>query len=97
MPDSAPVEPQQPAEQYPSQISCTEAFDRLTDCYSIGGLVRHYYRHGEFNGCSKEIERFKFCILHGSDPVRVQQWYREEWEMNKSTKGTSEDVWSLRR
>ncbi|AET37305.1 Emi1p Ecym_1047 [Eremothecium cymbalariae DBVPG len=82
--------------KYPTQMSCMEAFDQLTECYSIGGLVRHYYRFGELNSCAKEMEKLKFCLMYGSDPIKVQKWYRDEVETNRRTKGTSDDIWKVR-
>ncbi|AMD19505.1 HCL646Wp [Eremothecium sinecaudum] len=81
---------------FPTKMSCTEAFDRLTECYSIGGLVRHYYRFGEYNKCAKHMDKLMFCIWNSTDPVKVQKWYRDEWEVNKLTRGSSEDVWKVR-
>jgi len=75
-------------------MSCTEAFDQLTGCYSLGGQVRHYYRYGEMNDCVKQFEKFKFCLMT-SDPVKIQQYYKETLDAKKA-KGSSEDIWELR-
>ncbi|CDR40379.1 CYFA0S05e00100g1_1 [Cyberlindnera fabianii] len=75
-------------------MSCTEAFDQLTSCYSVGGQVKHYYRYGHMNDCVKQLERFQFCLFN-SDPVKIQQWYKKELD-EKRARGSSEDIWELR-
>lgn len=75
-------------------MSCTQAFDALAGCYSVGGQVKHYYRYGHMNDCVKEFTKFRFCVMN-SDPVKVQRWYKEELE-EKRSRGSSEDVWSAR-
>lgn len=82
--------------KYPTSMSCTEAFDQLTACYSLGGQFRHYYRYGDFNPCATQLAKFKFCILNGSDPVQVQQWYRSQLENNRLRRGSSDEVWQER-
>lgn len=81
---------------YPITMSCTDAFDQLTGCFSIGGQFRHYYRYGNMNECMKEFEKFKFCVLHSKDPVKVQEWYKDQWQKNQERKGTSDDIWKER-
>ncbi|SCU95145.1 LAMI_0F01200g1_1 [Lachancea mirantina] len=83
--------------KYPSTMSCAEAFDRLTSCYSVGGQFRNYYRYGEFNPCFKQLDKFKFCIVNGTDAVKVQQWYRDEANFNAKNRGTSDDIWLERQ
>ncbi|ODQ58933.1 hypothetical protein WICANDRAFT_32355, partial [Wickerhamomyces anomalus NRRL Y-366-8] len=75
-------------------MSCTEAFDQLVACYSLGGQIRHYYRYGEMNDCVSQFSKFKFCLTN-SDPVKIQQFYKETLDKKKDT-GSSEDVWELR-
>lgn len=82
--------------KYPTTMSCMEAFDRLTTCYSLGGQFRSYYRYGKLNPCDRQLARFKFCIFHGRNPVRVQEWYKEEMELNKKLKGSSDVIWTER-
>lgn len=84
------------ATKYPSHMSCTEAFDQLTACYSLGGQFRHYYRYGEYNMCSKQLDKFKFCIINGSDPIKVQEWYHKQLQHNKVYMGISDDIWKER-
>ncbi|SCU95598.1 LAFA_0G01178g1_1 [Lachancea sp. 'fantastica'] len=83
--------------KYPSTMSCTEAFDQLSACYSVGGQFRNYYRFGDFNACTKQLEKFKFCILHGTDPVEIQRWYQKQAEQNAENCGSSEDIWQERK
>lgn len=75
-------------------MSCTEAFDQLTACYSVGGQLRNYYRFGQLNDCVTEFDKFKFCLFN-KDPVKVQQYYKSVLDQKKSM-GSSEDVWQLR-
>ncbi|CCK70698.1 Emi1p KNAG_0F00260 [Huiozyma naganishii CBS 8797] len=82
--------------KYPTVMSCMEAFDELTSCYSIGGQFRSYYRYGEFNPCQKQLEKLNFCMLHGRNPVKVQEWYRARIEENNKLKGSSDAVWKER-
>lgn len=82
--------------KYPTTMSCREAFDQLTICYSIGGQFRNYYRYGQFNPCQRQLAKLNFCLLHGSDPVKVQEWYKAELERNKELKGSSDTIWKER-
>lgn len=77
-------------------MKCMEAFDQLTVCYSVGGQFRSYYRYGEFDACQKPLAKLKFCLMHGRDPVKVQEWYKEQVEYNKKHRGTSDDIWEER-
>lgn len=77
-------------------MKCMEAFDQLTVCYSVGGQFRSYYRYGEFDACQKPLAKLKFCLTHGRDPVKVQEWYKDQIEFNKTHRGTSDDVWEER-
>ncbi|CCE91550.1 Emi1p TDEL_0C06610 [Torulaspora delbrueckii] len=82
--------------KYPSTMKCMEAFDQLTVCYSVGGQFRNYYRYGEFNACQKPLAKLKFCLVNGKDPVKVQEWHKDQIEYNKAHRGTSDDVWQER-
>lgn len=68
----------------------------MTVCYSVGGQFRSYYRYGEFDACQKPLAKLKFCLMHGRDPVKVQEWHKQQIEYNKSHRGTSDDVWKER-
>lgn len=82
--------------KYPTTMSCMQAFDQLTGCYSVGGQFRTYYRYGEFNPCQKQLAKLKFCMFHGKDPVAVQQWHKEQIEFNKTHRGSADDIWQER-
>lgn len=82
--------------KYPTTMSCREAFDQLTSCYSIGGQFRSYYRYGDFTSCDKQVSKFKFCIIHGNDPVKVQEWYKDQVSNNKALENTSGVIWQER-
>ncbi|QLQ78711.1 hypothetical protein HG537_0B00600 [Torulaspora globosa] len=82
--------------KYPSTMKCMEAFDQLTVCYSVGGQFRSYYRYGEFDACQKPLAKLKFCLINGRDPVKVQEWHKQQIEYNKNHRGTSDDVWNER-
>lgn len=80
--------------EYPTTMSCRDAFDMLTRCYSVGGQFRSYYRYGTLNNCHKQLAKFKFCMLHGSDPIKVQKWYRDMELEREELKLNSDVVWS---
>ncbi|EDO19129.1 hypothetical protein Kpol_2000p97 [Vanderwaltozyma polyspora DSM 70294] len=82
--------------EYPDTMSCKEAFDQMTICLSLGGQFRNYYRYGKFNQCEVQLEKFKFCLFNGKDPVKVQEWYRKQMEYNKEHRGSSDDIWEER-
>ncbi|CDF91820.1 ZYBA0S14-01904g1_1 [Zygosaccharomyces bailii CLIB 213] len=82
--------------KYPTAMSCMEAFDQLTACYSVGGQFRSYYRYGEFNSCQKQQSKLKFCMFHGKDPIKVQQWHKEQIEFNNTHRGSADDIWKER-
>ncbi|CCC66597.1 hypothetical protein NCAS_0A00370 [Naumovozyma castellii] len=82
--------------EYPCTMSCLDAFDQLTACYSLGGQFRNYYRYGEYNSCTKQLAKLKFCIVNSNDPVKVQQWYKEQAEFNSKFRGSSDDIWEER-
>lgn len=77
-------------------MSCMDAFNRLTTCYSLGGQFRSYYRNGQLNACDKQLEKLKFCVFNSSDPIAVQQWYQQEAERNKRLVGSTDIIWSER-
>ncbi|CAI4056703.1 hypothetical protein N7582_000683 [Saccharomyces uvarum] len=85
--------PTEMSAKYPTTMSCREAFDQLTSCYSIGGQFRNYYRHGDFTSCDKQVSKFKFCIVHGSDPVKVQEWHKEQVSNNKTLQNSTGIIW----
>ncbi|CCF58063.1 hypothetical protein KAFR_0D04150 [Kazachstania africana CBS 2517] len=83
--------------KYPTTMSCMEAFDQLTICYSIGGQFRNYYRHGKFNSCDDQLKKFKFCLFNSKNPIKVQEWYKAKSEHRKSTNALTDDlIWNER-
>lgn len=78
--------------KYPTTMNCREAFDQLTICYSIEGKFRNCYRYGQFNPCQRQLTKLNFCLLHGTDPIKVQEWYKAELESNKELKGSSDTL-----
>lgn len=82
--------------KYPTTMSCMDAFNRLTTCYSLGGQFRSYYRLGHLNSCDKQLEKLKFCMFNGKDPVAVQGWYKSQAEKNKQLVGGTDVIWSER-
>lgn len=75
-------------------MNCTEAFDQLVACYSLGGQIRNYYRYGEMSDCVQKFDKLKFCLFN-SDPIKIQEWYAKNFD-EKGNRGSSEDVWELR-
>ena len=82
--------------KYPSTMSCIECLDQLIDCLSVGGQIRNYYRYSEFNICETQMNKLKFCLSNGKDPVKIQEYYKSLQEYNKKHRGTSEDIWEER-
>ncbi|CCD25762.1 Emi1p NDAI_0F04440 [Naumovozyma dairenensis CBS 421] len=82
--------------EYPCTMSCMEAFDQLVACYSVGGQFRSYYRYGEFNPCQKQLSKFKFCLGNSKNPIKVQEWYKEQAEYNSKFRGSSNAIWNER-
>uniref|UniRef100_A0A060TD38 ARAD1B21208p n=1 Tax=Blastobotrys adeninivorans TaxID=409370 RepID=A0A060TD38_BLAAD len=87
---------------FPTSMSCSQAFDELYQCYSIGGQMRNMWRHGEMNACRQQREKFKFCwaVKLQSKPEqekRIAQYYKRRLAERKAAKGSSENVWSRRK
>ncbi len=81
-------------------MSCTQAFDELVSCFSIGGQIRNYYRYGELGQCLNQKEAFKLCLktkLQSKEQkeAKVQEFYREKLAKER-LRGSSEDIWKLR-
>lgn len=96
----------------PAAITIISAFDDLLGCFAVGGQLKHYYRYGTYDRCDLQRKKFWFSIRNGAfteckKPVaemsdrelaqhaHVQAFY-QAWATEKSTKGTSEDVWDVR-
>lgn len=87
---------------FPTEMSCSEAFDQLVACYSIGGQMRHIYRYGNISYCDGRWAKLRFCLrLKGiwddeERAKRVSKYYMEKLAEKKKQTGSSEDVWSVR-
>ncbi|ODQ81906.1 hypothetical protein BABINDRAFT_160136 [Babjeviella inositovora NRRL Y-12698] len=87
--------------QYPHVMSCTQAFDLLVGCFSLGGQIKSYYRYGTLANCEDQLTKFKFCISNstksGAEKEQgISQWYKESWAQKKAS-GSSEDVWDAKK
>ncbi|KAK9469683.1 hypothetical protein V1512DRAFT_256805 [Lipomyces arxii] len=89
-----------PADVYPREMSCTQQFDELVKCYSIGGQVRHVYRYGSIRDCNDRWDMFKFCMAIKMETDEVKERKVYEYYKNKVAadlkNGSSEDVWLVR-
>ncbi|CCH58523.1 hypothetical protein TBLA_0A07340 [Henningerozyma blattae CBS 6284] len=77
-------------------MNCTQVFDELVGCLSTGGQFRHYYRTGEFDSCSRFFTKYQFCLSKGKDLKLVEEWHREQLEMNSQRGGSVDDIWKER-
>ncbi|KAK9317954.1 hypothetical protein V1524DRAFT_389990 [Lipomyces starkeyi] len=89
-----------PSEAFPSEMSCTQQFDELVKCYSIGGQVRNVYRYGSIRDCNDRWSMFKFCIGTRLDTEegkrkKIYEFYRQKAAEDLKN-GSSEDVWKAR-
>ncbi|GMM33886.1 Emi1 protein [Saccharomycopsis crataegensis] len=102
--DTVPVRKDPKLGQYPETMSCTTAFDELFGCYSVGGQFNNYYRYGELNPCSDAYEKFLFCVKNSTfgskseeeKKAEIQNYFKKQLMMTKA-KGSSEDVWQIRK
>ncbi|KAK9369652.1 hypothetical protein V1509DRAFT_618716 [Lipomyces kononenkoae] len=89
-----------PSEAFPREMSCTQQFDELVKCYSIGGQVRHVYRYGSIRDCNDRWAMFRFCIgtrLDSDEDKRkkIYEFYKQK-VADDLKDGSSEDVWKVR-
>ncbi|KAI9846166.1 MAG: hypothetical protein M1837_004280 [Sclerophora amabilis] len=89
-----------PSSLYPSEMSCTQAFDQAVYCYSLGGQFMNVYRYGGLKDCSEHWGAFWFCMRTKSysDEERaemVQGFYKGKAAKYKVDR-SSEDVWEGR-
>ncbi|KAK9432704.1 hypothetical protein V1505DRAFT_322651 [Lipomyces doorenjongii] len=97
------VEPEvfeNPSEAFPREMSCTQQFDELVKCYSIGGQVRNVYRYGSIRDCNDRWSMFKFCMgtrLDSEEDKRkkIYEFYGQKTAEDLKS-GSSEDVWKAR-
>lgn len=87
---------------FPTEMSCSQAFDQLVACYSIGGQVRHVYRHGGISYCDGRWAKLRFCLQmkavwdEEEKAKRVSRFYMQKLAEKKKQVGSSEDVWAVR-
>lgn len=87
---------------FPTEMSCSDAFNELVACYSIGGQLRHIYRYGGISYCKDPWAKMKFCLktkAYRDDEERrkvVAKYFMEKLAKQKKEGGSSEDVWSVR-
>ncbi|KAK9254233.1 hypothetical protein V1507DRAFT_402272 [Lipomyces tetrasporus] len=97
------VEPEifeNPSDVFPREMSCTQQFDELVKCYSIGGQVRNVYRYGSIRDCNDRWAMFKFCIgtrLDSEEDKRkkIYEFYKRKMVEDLKS-GSSENVWKAR-
>lgn len=87
---------------FPTEMSCTQAFDQLVACYSIGGQMRHVYRYGGISYCDGRFAKLRFCLqMKGiwdeeEKAKRIARFFMLRLAEKKKQVGSSEDVWSVR-
>lgn len=86
---------------FPTDMNCSQVFDQLLKCYSIGGQIRNYYRYGEINYCQDKRAKLKFCLsakLKGEEARKeaIRDWYIKQLGEQQAKHQTSEFVWSSR-
>lgn len=86
---------------FPTEMNCSQVFDQLLKCYSIGGQMRYYYRYGEMSYCQDKQKKLKFCLktkmLSEEDKKQnISKWYMQQLAEQKLKKQTSEQIWNAR-
>ena len=86
---------------FPTEMNCSQVFDQLLKCYSIGGQIRNYYRYGEINYCHDTRSKLKFCLgvkLKGEEDRKeeIRKWYMKQLGEQQAKHHSSETVWSSR-
>lgn len=87
--------------QFPTEMKCSQAFDELVECYSIGGQLRHVYRYGGMDMCQDKRSKLKFCLFtklasKEEQRKRISKYYMERLARQKLENGSSEDIWTAR-
>jgi hypothetical protein len=87
---------------FPTEMDCTQIFDEVLHCYSVGGQARHYYRYGTIGYCQFPRSKLKTCIFTKFMPQaerekRIARFYMERLAKIKLEGGSSEDIWSVRK
>lgn len=85
----------------PDSMSCSQVFDQLVKCYSIGGQIRQYYRYGDISYCKDKRNKLKFCLgtaVKYDDERRrlVREWYAKQLQEQALHGFSSESVWKPR-
>lgn len=106
---NAPADTEEPQERlpvdlssFPTEMNCSQVFDQLLKCYSIGGQIRQYYRYGEMNYCFDKRDKLKFCLKtkfyrEENRKEAVSRWYMERLAHQLKEGKSSEEVWSSRQ
>lgn len=89
---------------FPTEMSCTDAFNELVACYSVGGQMRHIYRYGGISYCKDPWKKLKFCMRMKTsvttspedEAKKVALYYMEKLAQQKKEGGSSEDIWKVR-
>lgn len=87
---------------FPTEMSCSQAFDQLVACYSLGGQMRHIYRYGGISYCEGRFAKLRFCLTmkgiwdEEEKAKRIARFYMQRLAEKKKELGSSEDVWKVR-
>lgn len=84
---------------FPTTMNCSQAFDLIVKCYSLGGLARDYYRYGEVANCGDRVAKWKFCMKSKFDQDKeesIRQYYITQAAKRSQTEHSSESVWNCR-
>lgn len=89
------------ASAFPTEMDCSQAFDQLLKCYSLGGQMRSYYRYGEMNYCYDKRDKLKFCLKtklmsENDQKEKIREWHMRHLAEQQAKKQTSEFVWNSR-
>lgn len=87
---------------YPRTMSCRQQFDQAFYCQSLGGKFNDIYRYGHLNSCSEQWGAFWFCMRTRTLPDKekteaIKNFYKDRDERRKEERGSSEDVWEIRK
>ncbi len=77
-------------------------FDKWAQCFALGPQLRAIYRYGGLQDCKSKLDDFKYCLtMKGmTQEERYEAWIRRKAETTAEKrlgKGSSENVWELRR
>ncbi len=92
-----------PLHPSPRLPSCTNMFDKWAQCFALGPQLRAIYRYGGLQDCKSKLDDFKYCLtMKGmTQEERYEAWIRRRKRRRRRRrgwgKGSSENVWELRR